>query len=101
MNVVERLLPVFDAYQEAYERIRAGEPGPFEIADATLAQDIEDGAALRLLREALPKAWTVYLTDCSSDVHIRVWDTTRTQISHHAPTIAAAADACRAALEAA
>lgn len=77
-------------------------------ADPTLASDIEDGTELRLLREALPERWYMSVGDFSgswtvgaSDDAIfydRFDDTPNVQGT--GPTLAAAAKACREALEA-
>ena len=77
-------------------------------ADATLAQDIEDGRAIRELRAALPEGWAAgvvwdpFLRDgCEAEVFVSD-GTGPGGISRKAsaPTIAEAVDACRAALAA-
>lgn len=68
--------------------------------DPHVEQDALDGQALRLLREAMPDGWTFFCTACAGDVHFRVWARGQAEMSIHGATIAEAADACRAALEA-
>lgn len=64
-------------------------------------QDMEDGRALRELREALPEGWFVQVDDCAGDPHVRLRDGRgETQVSHHGDTVAIAADAARKALDA-
>lgn len=72
--------------------------------DPHLAQDIEDGAALRRLREALGEEWGGPNVDGSfgGGWRVQVW-TGRgagAVITEKRSTIAEAADACREALEA-
>lgn len=71
-------------------------------ADADLAQDIEDGAALRRLREALPEGWTLSLYQHLGDTPwaVAVYDDLGKRLRREGDTTAAAADACRVALEA-
>jgi hypothetical protein len=84
-------------------------------ADAVLAQDIADGQALRLLREALPDGVVMRLENLLPDTPTEpgcLWsmDMERDDgsdevgplfdVTFDSPTIAEAADACRAALEA-
>lgn len=78
-------------------------------ADADLAQDIEDGAALRRLRAALPQDWEAVPRIAREDIAVEVWSPSgggsyfeppQPDIYKSGPTIAAAADACRVALEA-
>lgn len=70
-------------------------------ADPTLAQDIEDGAALRRLREALQAGW--WLSVDGDDTGWRASAYPRSMVAMvtvgRGTTIADAADACRAALE--
>ena len=71
-------------------------------ADPTLAQDIEDGRALRELREALPDGWAWDIEhwptrEAIFQVIIRSADW-RHITTAAAPTIAEACDACRATL---
>ena len=71
-------------------------------ADADLAQDIEDGAALRRLREALPEGGTLSLYQHLGDTPwaVAVYDDLGKRLRREGDTTAAAADACRVALEA-
>lgn len=82
-------------------------------ADPTLAQDIEDGTELRLLREALPegeRGWGIYISHSPERV-VGQWDVRVTRDPYFGDdsgrraiaiegTLAAAARACREALEA-
>ena len=67
-----------------------------------IKQDLEDGTALRRLREALPDGWTfdVFPAPTSGDVIVEVWAKSNAfqGANGSAPTIAKAADRCRAAL---
>lgn len=85
--------------------------GTMVAADPTLAQDIADGQALRLLRDALPKGWDMTVRTFASRWCVEVWDPyyppgrddppqpRYLEIAGTAGTIAEAADACRKALE--
>ena len=95
-----------------------GEPNEFGDHTPTISvalddpapQDIADGQALRLLREALPSDWVMYVRDWSGPRWcVEVWDPYRSSYPPEPPepwrleeadTIAEAADACRKALEA-
>ena len=72
--------------------------------DDTLAADIEDGAALRRLREAVGKGGQVYVGTVSHETD--EWEVLCLPLAASVhergtgPTIAAAADACREAIEA-
>ena len=68
-------------------------------ADADLAQDIEDGAALRRLREVLPEGWTSALYHYEADDWSVVAYGPGTKVRREGRSLAAAADACRVALE--
>ena len=74
-------------------------------ADPDLAQDIEDGAALRRLREALPEGrsfqcgWSPSVQSFYCHDEDAEWGGD-IRVNGYGPTIAAAADACRVALEA-
>jgi hypothetical protein len=77
--------------------------------DPHLAQDIEDGAALRRLREALPEGWDLIVRNFGSRWGVELWDP-RYPVSHDEPpqprfleiepTLAVAADKAREAIEA-
>ena len=80
-------------------------------ADPDLAQDLADGQALRLLREALPEGATIKsfwwrpkgVLSCTVMTEWSELPPGRKRYVHHrkngtGPTIAEAADACRAAL---
>lgn len=75
-------------------------------ADPDLAQDIADGQALRLLREALPDGWEMSVDLYRDDLPGVQWKASayaaRMPVARAAygATIAEAADACRKALEA-
>ena len=70
-------------------------------------QDQEDGRALRELREALPNDWEAVPRITREDIAVEVWSPSgggsyfeppQPDIYKTGATIAAAADACRAAL---
>lgn len=64
-------------------------------------QDARDGEALRLLREALPEGFDCEVTFMQGDVwEVSVYDGPDVVAQFTEATIAAAADACRADLEA-
>ena len=107
---IERLATALHRWFESgAESYGDGQPEEFAwhatgvlAADPTLAQDIEDGRALRELREALPEgmAWDIEhwpTREAAFQVAIRSADW-RHITTAAAPTIAEAADACRAAL---
>lgn len=70
-------------------------------ADPHLAQDIEDGEALRRLREALPEVSNLIIEGCYP--RRETWMVSLTlplspHVGYHGPTIAEAADKAREAL---
>lgn len=74
-------------------------------ADTHLAQDIEDGAALRRLRDALramPEPWDCSVQPSHDEPGAYIWPVANPPLAEHftGRTIAAAADAAREALEA-
>ncbi len=107
-EALERLLAVCRAWEATYPRIAAGETGPFEIADAELFQDLLDGAALRRLRKAIDADgrrgdWALTVSPTVSGFWAMLeFEDGRPFTGHEVnePTIAAAADACREAIEA-
>lgn len=85
----------------AAERLAAAlgmDPADVAAWPPEVAQRYADGEALERLRAALPDGWTVYVTGCVGDVHLRVWAKNVPEMSIHADTIAAAADKAREAV---
>lgn len=74
-----------------------------------LRQDLFDGAALRRLRDALPKDWEAVPRITRENIAVEVWSPSgggsyfeppQPDIYKSGATVAEAADACREALEA-
>ena len=86
---------VRDAIKRNRARIEAA-------ARESMTQDELDGAALHRLREALPHGWTfaVFYYPPPEPWSVLVYDHGSKVLRIDAPTIAAAADACREAIEA-
>lgn len=103
MSAVERLAAALSGSTH-YDGIAARFDGRAQnalAADPHLAQDLEDGAALRRLKEALPDGWDIAIDVRGNGWVIRLYDReNKAQVREYGDTIAAAADACREAIEA-
>lgn len=98
------MLDCIDNWERARAAVAAGDSGPHTIVPGDLLADIEDGAALRRLREALPDGDHYIAVD--SPIDDMGWDVSVESIypSHplvHVidPRLAAAADKAREAIE--
>lgn len=103
MRAQERLAKAHSVWMDDFSMPNRFVDGMF-AADPHLAQDIEDGAALRRLREALPE--NTYF-EVESPLDGFGWDITIESIyggpsvaQAEGSTLAQAADACREAIEA-
>jgi hypothetical protein len=106
VSALERMAQAHARYTHAdYPHGCDNENGHEEFAsdilatDFDLAQDIEDGRALRELREALPSGpWHIVITQwASGSTRVEAMGPMN-EISRRASSIAEAADACRKAL---
>lgn len=102
MTAAERLAAALadEAYQSDASHADIARATRILAADPTLAQDIEDGRALRELREALPAGGYRFVeVRRAEDGEVAVtFYESGGEVIGYGPTIAAAADACREAL---